>query len=260
MRECWIHRRRRKCPRPPRRVHIGDQPFQVKQLAYAVSYEERRENHCDPWDGGGCGCQGGMRPHPPFWWDREEEEPTIPAIPSVAMQGIEPENGSFSFASGEEDRDSSAGRRRPHPPFPWGPRPHHCPDCNMKIKVLKLDGCRKAKANAAIGLFWRGRLIRVEETNSHGEVVFNYLAPGMYTVQELDRQDGSDVDTTRYAVFLGEECAGVTVVLKKGNCRKECPDLWRWQSAYNPESKPEVIPKPEPKPEPIAIEEAQMLG
>ena len=221
MRECWSHRRRN-CSRPPRRVHIGDQPFQVKQLSYAVPGEEGWEEH------GGCGCLNRpdipMRPHPPFWWDREDE-PEIPVLPAA-------ENGEIP-----EDRDFP-GKRRPRPPFWWGNHPHVCPPCNLTIKVLKLNGCGKAEEGAAIGLFRKGRLLRAVETNSHGEAVFSHLLPGMYTVEELDLQDGTDVDTTRYAVFLGTDCHGVTVVLKKGNCRRECPDRCRFQP--EPPNEPEI--------------------
>jgi len=227
MRRCWNNRRKR-CRRPPLRVHVGEQPFQVKQLAYAVDEDDwcRR-----PWEEDDCGCCSA--PPPPPW---DFDEPFLPPFPLPSPESEEPTpQNDFPGETAEEETDIELPPP-PHPgpgpgcwpPRPWPPRPRHCNGCNLKIKVFKYDACRRPQEGVIFGIFVQGRLVRTAETNERGEAVFSYLHPGLYTVRELEVPEGVEEDTTRFAVHLSHACTSAIVVFRKGRCRAQCPRMDRW--------------------------------
>ncbi len=214
----------RPCSRPPRRVHIGDRPFQVKQMAWRSGSGSGRCFHWnedwDSWNGEDY-CPGGgflPPPPPPCFPPRPDGEPEIEKNAAPADADV---------ALAQDFMPDPAGPL----PFPgFLPRPgwRRCPDCNLRIKVRRLDACGRAVSGVVMGLFEAGRLIRTVTTNARGQGTFGRLHPGMYEVRELEAPSGVAEDTTRYAVFLDRSCNSATVVFRTGKCAAECPDLGRW--------------------------------
>ncbi len=242
MRRC-CHNRRRRCRRPPLRVHIGDQPFQVKQLAYETDFEDDWCGH--PWGNDGCDS---CSPPPPPWFDENDFQPPIPPPPPGGIEPreelLDPEIGETGMDDAPQDGTDAffqpggiedfGGMRPPRPgpcPWPphhWPPRPRNCNGCNLKIKVFKFDACHNPIADVVMGIYFQGRLIRTAETNERGEAVFSYLPPGLYTVREIEVPEGVEEDDTRFAVYLSHACTSAIVVFRKGRCRVKCPDMGRW--------------------------------
>ena len=89
-----------------------------------------------------------------------------------------------------------------------------------KIKVIKVDEDNNLIPGVTIALYDEsGALIDINTTNEQGEIIFNELKLGKYTLKELETLDNYVLDDTPYEIELLSELEEITIVneYKKGS-------------------------------------------